>query len=239
MLPVTINLIQCLSIIVPDKWLFNSIGYSIGMIYLAIQTYRVYGVYSSDIVSSTAMSIFWFTFSNVLLRETTRSLYSTILNSERLIREMKKILQIFPHGVIINPFGINNIEKKIFTNQEFDSKMVKINQDIDILRDIKVDIQSRDADFESSQAINTTLHNFLKHQQEKMHEDDIVVERGVKVHCQPDRNSNLLFENENTVERVCTVKTLSVEWEGVKSCMHVFIDNSDIIKLEEAKNNNR
>jgi signal transduction histidine kinase len=163
------------------------------------------------------------------------------MNNERLIREMKKILHLFPHGVIINPFNSKNILRNIFTNQEFESKMVKINQDLDVLRDIKVDIRSHETDSDSSQAISTTLHRFLKQQQEKMHEDNIIIEHGVKVYCQPDRNPNLLFENnnENIIERVCTVKTLVVDWEGVKSCMHVFIDNSDIIKLEEAKSNNK
>ena len=39
------------------------------------------------------------------------------------------------------------------------------------------------------------------------------------------------------VERHFNVKSLEVEWEGNPCYMHVFIDTTDILKLEEAKNN--
>lgn len=37
-----------------------------------------------------------------------------------------------------------------------------------------------------------------------------------------------------------TIKTMKVDWEGDNDCiMHIFIDNTDIIKLEEANNSIR
>lgn len=46
--------------------------------------------------------------------------------------------------------------------------------------------------------------------------------------------------NEEEVEQSFNIKTLKIGWEGNKnSFMHVFIDTTDILKLEEAKNNIR
>ena len=44
-------------------------------------------------------------------------------------------------------------------------------------------------------------------------------------------------DKEDIHERICSIKTLIVEWEGVESYMHVFVDNTSLIRLEEAKNN--
>lgn len=37
--------------------------------------------------------------------------------------------------------------------------------------------------------------------------------------------------------RTYNIKTLKVNWQGQSSIMHVFIDNTDVMKLEEATNN--
>ena len=40
---------------------------------------------------------------NYILYSSMRSLYATNLENEKLIKEMKKLLQLFPHGVLITP----------------------------------------------------------------------------------------------------------------------------------------
>jgi hypothetical protein len=77
--------------------------------------------------------MFWFTSANYILMQITRALYSTILDNEKLAIEKKKVFHDFPHGVIIDPFNSKNTESKIFTNQEFESKIVKIDQDLGVL----------------------------------------------------------------------------------------------------------
>jgi signal transduction histidine kinase len=43
--------------------------------------------------------------------------------------------------------------------------------------------------------------------------------------------------NKENSERSFHVKSLEIEWEGKSSFMHVFIETTNIVKLEEAKTN--
>jgi len=43
--------------------------------------------------------------------------------------------------------------------------------------------------------------------------------------------------DDSFVERIFNIKSINVHWDGQPSFMHVFIDTTDILKLEEAKNN--
>jgi len=64
----------------------------------------------------------WFVFSNFLLKSRLKSLYEKILKCEKLITEMKKILHILPHGVIITDSQKAAAgEENCFTNREFDT----------------------------------------------------------------------------------------------------------------------
>ena len=44
-------------------------------------------------------------------------------------------------------------------------------------------------------------------------------------------------DHHNIEERIYILRSLEVSWEGQHSFMHVFIDTTDIVRLEEAKNN--
>ena len=55
-----------------------------------------------------------------------------------------------------------------------------------------------------------------------------------------DHNDHNEDNEDNEVRQSFNIKTLKVNWEGNKnSFMHVFIDTTDIVKLEEANNNIR
>lgn len=151
---------------------------------------------------------------------------------------MKRILHIFPYGVIIWPENIQDSERYCFTNKEFDTNFAKIKKDLDQLRNIDI-IVNDPYEQDVSNSIKTDLNRFLKEHHNRLKEGEILVEHNAKIFCRPDlaHNQLILEGQEIVIERVCNIKTMTVEWEGVKSYMHVFIDNSDIIKLEEAKNN--
>ena len=67
--------------------------------------------------------------------------------------------------------------------------------------------------------------------------------KNVRVHTDEALNdSESLYSQQNTDQNVkhFTIKTMKVSWEGKSDClMHVFIDNTDIVKLEEANNSIR
>ena len=175
-----------------------------------------------------------------MLMENNRSSYSEILKNKKLIKEMKKVLQILPFGVVISSAKKN---QEWFTNQEFTNKFAKIRKDLDELSDIDISFINPRDEVNISKEFPTNLSQVLKLQREKLDNndvmvDDLMVEEDVKIFCNPNNGNQLVNESEETLqERICNIKTLTVEWEGVDSYMHVFIDNTNVIKLEEAKNN--
>lgn len=108
--------------------------------------------------------------------------------------------------------------------------------------------------------IKTDLSSYLQMQKNMLDETHVHEETNVKISCQPsavsdqstcmsnreqeeskfhtnmDKNKKLLVQTQN-IERIFNIKTLEVSWNEVPSYMHVFIDTTDIRKLEEANNN--
>jgi len=91
------------------------------MIYLPYSVKSKFGVLPNDCVNAVMFASSWFMLLNLLIYSRLKSLYRYILKCEKLIIEMKKILHIFPHGVIITNGGKTNLaEERCFTNREFD-----------------------------------------------------------------------------------------------------------------------
>ena len=67
----------------------------------------------------------------------------------------------------------------------------------------------------------------------------VIQQTGVNILCSFDPEAPFRLEEREdlTEERVFGVKSLEVIWEGKPSFMHVLIDSTDILKLEEANNN--
>jgi K+-sensing histidine kinase KdpD len=150
---------------------------------------------------------------------------------------MKKLLQVFPFGIIIWPRSKGDF--KPFTNKEFDDKIIKIKNDVDALKNIDV-IISDNRDSDSINDIKIDFHNFLKSQQERLDDETSVVEQKANIQCNPALDHRMLMQDDSEssiIDRICNIKTSKVEWEGVSSFMHVLIDMTDFYKLDEAKNN--
>jgi signal transduction histidine kinase len=83
------------------------------------------------------------------------------------------------------------------------------------------------------------LYELLKQNQDRLVGNSIVAEQNVKIKCR--QNSVIGVQegepDDDVLERFFNITTVNVDWDGVPSCMHVFIDNSDILKLEQAKTN--
>ena len=45
--------------------------------------------------------------------------------------------------------------------------------------------------------------------------------------------------DDNSTQKIFSVKSMKVQWDDIQCFMHVFIDTTDLIKLEEARNNIR
>ena len=63
--------------------------------------------------------------------------------------------------------------------------------------------------------------------------------QNVDIEC-IDQDPRMLNESESKTIKTFCVKTLKINWEGNSNAyMHVFIDQTSIVKLEKAKNNIR
>ena len=132
----------------------------------------------------------------------TRTMYSEIIKNEKLITEMKKVLQMFPFGVIMWPASKNNKEKW-FINKEFEKKFSKIKKDLNELSNIDIVFTDHSQEVDVNKDIQSDLNRLLKHQQHLLKTDNLLVEKNIKIRCQPDPLSRQLLDNEDeTVERI-------------------------------------
>ncbi|CAI2382678.1 unnamed protein product [Moneuplotes crassus] len=217
-----------LVILVPNKWKSSSLVFSCLMLYLGYGIWKSYNISNADIITNVLCSSIWFTLSNYLLMVKTRAMYSEILKNKKLINEMKKVLQILPFGVVIWP---SESEGKWFTNQEFTHKFTKVRKDLEELNDLEISFPSNS----NKESDISCLSDLLKMQHKALDSTDLMIEKETKITCNPQKADLAIEENEETDKRICNIKTLMIEWEGVNSYMHVFIDNTDIIKLQEVK----
>ena len=67
--------------------------------------------------------IFSFATAAVLLNSKLKRLWSAIIKSEKLAEEMRKLLTIFPNGVIIHSGYSNESWATVFSNRQFQSQI--------------------------------------------------------------------------------------------------------------------
>ncbi|CAI2386569.1 unnamed protein product [Moneuplotes crassus] len=228
------TLSHTLLILVPTQWKSSALAHNLCLIYLVYAIWKTYGIVNTDMISSAVFSCFYFILSSYMLIIKTRNMYSEILKNKRLIKEMKKVMQILPFGVVIWPAKAN---EKWFINQEFTNKFTKIRKDLSDLKDIDISFIDNSDEANAHQTIPHDLEGLLKSQQQMLDDQDSMVDQDIKIHCNPQGNLLIHKDSYDEAQRTCNVKTLMVEWEGTNAFMHVFVDNTNVIKLEEAKNN--
>ena len=187
-------------------------------------------------------SMAWFILTNILLNIRLKSLYENILKCEKLIAEMKKILHILPHGVIIT--GSQKAaagEESCFTNQEFDTHIWNIRNKLEELQNVEITLSEKKVS-EELKKNKSTLHSLLQEQQRKIRQSEGMVETDIEIETNKMEDSKSEEDKDDTSDaeipkQTFHVKSLKVEWEGSSSFMHVFIETTNIVNLERAKNN--
>ena len=157
------------------------------------------------------------------------------MQNQKLTRQIKNILQIFPNGVIIHSHK-NNDDKKIhFSNKEFQQRIGDIKSDIENLKNVKVSYSIAVQD--ELRRVNNNLFSFLKSQEMKLRLNQTTTSKNVTF--KPFQFTNQgTNETEEVSSKVFSIKSIKVDWEGNQdSFMHVFIDTTDIIALEKANDN--
>jgi hypothetical protein len=188
-------------------------------------------------------------------------LFEMVIKNEKLIKENKKIIEAFPHAVLIES------EDNWYSNLEFDKKFIIAENKLDSLEKLLVkideDFHLREGEIQEEDGEIKTLNQLLKRQIMRLTDDDVTEQHSVYIKNLISNDENESREevnmneslarqdhsqnqednkDENTLNRFergrfCNIKSMKVLWNWQPSVMHVFIDTTSILKLEEANNN--
>jgi len=215
------------------------------MIYFMYQIYSSYNSIPIPLILSVLLSVGYYTFGSWLLYSEFRNLYKILFENKKLISEMKRFIEIFPESVIIKTKDPVSNDRKYYSNNEFNHEIADIREHIRKLKDIKVSFTKGvhledNPNYSGQQEIQTSLDEFVKYRERQL-QGPGVIENTVKIEfMKVDDTEEDNSEHPQSVQRIYTVKTLKVIWEGASdSYMHVFIDLTDMFKLEKANNNIR
>lgn len=90
-----------LVILIPTQWKLNSLIFWWSCVYLPIRIYSTFNVIPLSLLFSLFTSAIYFTVWSSSIYQKLEDLNIILLNNQRLIQEMRRILEIFPHGVLI------------------------------------------------------------------------------------------------------------------------------------------
>ncbi|CAI2382741.1 unnamed protein product [Moneuplotes crassus] len=170
-------------------------------------------------------------------------MYQMILENDKLAKEKQKVVQQFPHPVLILPQEISE-DFKCYSNDQFEHKIKALNQVMKELDDVEVSFKKNDQIPDAQQEIQSLLQ-YLRDSEDFEQNGQDSVKRDLVIKClqflnNDSESSKDIFNNQHDkrkhVNRNFNIKSLKIEWKGVPSVMHVFIDTTDIINLEQAKN---
>jgi hypothetical protein len=125
---------------------------------------------------------FYFTLAARMMCAQVREVYKLLLENQRLIAEMKLILENFPYGVVIHSRNKETKNKIHFTNQEFQTQVCPLVNDMKELRKVKV--TSVGSLRKESDDVKTNLCDFLKAQEMKLRGVVVVKQSNIKI-CKP------------------------------------------------------
>ncbi|CAI2384756.1 unnamed protein product [Moneuplotes crassus] len=227
------------AILTPSKKHLNILVFAVSVFGYLYQSYCQIGSLDSAMILSSLTSLVYFYFGLNIIHYKLKIMYEIILKNERLVKEKEKVVIEFPHPVLILPEnGTKSFE--CYSNSEFESKISSLKHKIENLTKIEVSIKKdqNQEHLESKLSLLEYLAEQQKHIKNADNKRDFVknldnLERSFLRECvipvSNDKTGNIANRNFN-------IKSLKIEWKGHPSFMHVFIDHTDIIKLEQAKN---
>jgi hypothetical protein len=135
---------------------------------------------------------------------------------------MKKIMQIFPHGVLITSKHLNDQNSSHFTNEAFERDISEIRNKLDELDKLQVEFK-KDKGVKAENSQNN-LYEFLHEQQSNIDKLGSIIEIDVKLfekseyvtnaHTEDDKFERNSEEEVRFSKRSFLIKSLEVEWES-------------------------
>jgi len=136
-----ITFCNMLVVIAPGQAKSICISFTLGWVYYLYQLYFVRDMLQMSFFVSFLLSIGYFVVSSVVVNYNIKNLYHNMAQNRNQTHEMRRLLEVFPHGVIIQSDML--IGSKIeFTNQEFKQQVKNVQNNVKLLQTVKVDFVS-------------------------------------------------------------------------------------------------
>ena len=228
---------------------------------MVVYMYRSYSDVSNELIPAAWLSILFFNWIAYSSYHKLKVLYTIIVKNEKLALENRKIIEAFPHAVLIQS------KYDWYTNNEFDSNIAEIQGKLDNLNNIIVKIGEDIINQNNSTQINfdncqvKRLSELLLNHSMKLEKSSVVEQHSVYIELRDSEEQKLAHTggakdtlslemksgqyeeststllNSTQKGQYWNIKSMEVLWSGVPAIMHVFIDTTNILKLEQANNN--
>ena len=195
--------------------------------------------------SALFFTVILFPITWILIADNFKKTVSFLNTNQNLIHTIKVILEVFPEGVLIR--SLDSITKQTvlkFANETIKRKLFGQTSDSCDWNEFEVKpIDSSDDDRKRSFDRAMSFVDFIN--QQELNLEDIenptsiseqLIELRKKVQYIEESKDSESSQKSSTSQLCCSVKTIKVNWEDNRhSYLHVFIDTSQIKKLEEER----
>ena len=157
-----------MSVNIPHLSKINTISFIIGCVYYSIVVTYTYGEFPASLIFSLAATIFHYIFSLNSVYTQYREFHNAIFANERLVKEMKRLLEVFPESVVISSQNSETRQTTVWSNYQFEKNICEIHESIDELDRVFVKVNPNiDQGNGPKEYIADTLNNLIvKHQQQ-------------------------------------------------------------------------
>jgi hypothetical protein len=229
-----LSFIFMLIIIVPSQVKLNWVVFCLGWVYYMYKLHVDKSLLTYDHVFWSIFTILYFTISSVISYMNLKFLIRQNYLSKKSAEETTRLLEVFPHGVIIQSGDSDDNFKVEFTNKEFNEQIRAIRNKVDELETVDI--------VEDNGEIEHNLHEFLIFKQAELKRDQVIKHKKLTIRWDsfPFSIRKILEPDDSEddyQDKVFTVKSMKVSWNGKPCYMHVFFVNEDILMLEQANSN--
>lgn len=232
-----------IAISIPHLYTGSRWGFILAMVYYWYAIYSRYGYLPSPLLFSWVWNIVHFYVGTKSVYSQFRTLYQVILKNENLVQEMKRFVEIFPESVLICKNDVVLNTSSVWCNNQFEKSICDVKQSIQKLKNHRIEFVNFNTHQKQILDVNTpnNLYDLIMKQQSDAEDGEWWEQQNLSIECDEDLSDlKLLRRNSDSAmkQKRFFLKTLRINWEGNDDAyMHVFIDTTQTVKLEEAHNN--
>ena len=157
-----------MSVNIPHLSKINTISFIVGCVYYSVVVSYTYGEFPYALTFSLVATIFHYISGLYSVYTQYREFHNVIFANERLVKEMKRLLEVFPESVFISSKDSDSHQTSVWSNYQFEKNICQVQESIDELDKVfvKVNAEANQGN-EPKEYIVETLNNLIyKHQQQ-------------------------------------------------------------------------